>query len=193
MSTVELQGIVEKLLLSQAETGRQIEATDRQMKATDRKIKELGKQIGGLGNKFGTFAEGLAYASIRKILREDFGMETVTPRFEIQKGGDSEEYDVLAYSNGGMNRGVVVEVKSLLDRRAIKQMREKMERLFEWMPEHRDKEFQGIVAYVDAAKEVRDAVLEEGWHLIHVGEDLFEVETPPGFKPRIYRATPSQS
>ena len=172
MSTAELQEIVEKLAISQAKT--------------DRQMKELGKQIGGLGNKFGTFAEGLSFASIRKILREDFQMETVTPAFEIQKGGEAEEYDILAYSNGGRNDGIIVEVKSLLDRRAIRQMRRKMDRLFEWMPEHKGKTFQGVIAYVYAARDIREAVSEEGWHLIHVGEDLFEVEDPIDFKPRIY-------
>jgi hypothetical protein len=157
-------------------------------KQTDKQLKELGKQIGGLGNNFGTFAEGLAYGSIRKILRDVFGMETVSPAFEIKKGGKSEEYDVLAYSNGEKNQGVVVEVKSLLDQRAIAQMRRKMEDLFEWLPEHRNKEFIGMVVFVHADHAAREAVLAEGWHLVQVGDDLFKVQTPKGFQPRIYRA-----
>lgn len=180
------------------ETDRQMKETDRQMKETheelkqltqqtDRQLKELGKQIGGLGNKFGTFAEGLAFSSIRRVLRETFGMETITPRFEIKRGNESEEYDVLAYSNGGKNQGVIVEVKSLLDFRAIAQMERKMDRLFDWLPEHRDKAFQGIVAYVDGGKDEREAAIEKGWHLIHVGEDLFQLETKEGFQPRMYR------
>jgi len=30
--------------------------------------------------------------------------------------------------------------------------------------------------------------LAQGWHLVHVGEELFEMKTPPGFIPKIYRA-----
>jgi len=30
-----------------------------------------------------------------------------------------------------------------------------------------------------------------GWHLAHVGEEWFEMKTPPGFVPKIYRAQQS--
>ena len=188
MSTAELKQLVESIAIFQRETDRQMKETDRQMKETDRKLKELGKQIGGLGNKFGAFAEGLAFSSIERILRADFGMEAITPRFSVVKGGECEEYDVLAYSNGETKQGLIVEVKSHLDLATIQQMKRKMEHLFRWMPEHRDKEFQGMVAYVEGSAAARQAVLAQGWHLVHVGEDLFELKNPPGFVPKIYRA-----
>ena len=202
MSTVELKQFIESTAISQRETDRLMKETDRQIKETDRivketalqmkesdrKLTELGKQIGGLGNKFGAFAEGLAFSSIARILRSDFGRESVTPRFSVIKGGESQEFDVLAYSNGDLKQGMIVEVKSSLDMAVIKQMKRKMDRLFHWMPEHRDKEFQGMVAYVDGSAAARQAVLAQGWHLVHVGEELFEMKTPPGFIPKIYRA-----
>ena len=195
MSTAELKQLIESIAISQRETDRivketslSIKDTDRQMKETDRKLKELGKQIGGLGNKFGSFAEGLASSSIERILRADFGMEAITLRFAVEKGGEGEEYDVLAYSNGETNKGMIVEVKSSLNLAIIKQMKCKMDHLFRWMPEHRDKEFQGMVAYVEGSAAARQAVLAHGWHLVHVGEDLFDLKNPPGFVPKIYRA-----
>jgi hypothetical protein len=194
MSTAELKQLIKSIAISQRDTDRQMKETDQivketalQMKETDRKLKELGKQIGGLGNKFGAFAEGLAFSSIARILRKDFGMEAITPRFAVEKGGEDEEYDVLAYSNGETNKGMIVEVKSSLDLATIKQMKRKMENLFRWMPEHRGKEFQGMVAYVEGSAAARQAVLAQGWHLVHVGEDLFELKNPPGFVPKIYR------
>ena len=202
MSTAELKQFIESIAISQRETDRivketalQMRETEQivkenaaQMKDTDRKLKELGKQIGGLGNKFGAFAEGLAFSSIERILRTEFGMEAITPRFAVVKGGESEEYDVLAYRNGETNKGMIVEVKSSLDLATIKQMKRKMDHLFRWMPEHRDKEFQGMVAYVEGSAAARQAVLAHGWHLVHVGEDLFDLKNPPGFVPKIYRA-----
>ena len=184
----ETDRMVKETAVQMRETDRKMQETDRKMQETDRKLKELGKQIGGLGNKFGTFAEGLAFASIERILRTDFGMEAITPRFAVVKGGESEEYDVLAYRNGEENQGMIVEVKSSLDLATIEQMQRKMDGIFRWMPEHRDKEFQGMVAYVDGSAAARQAVLAHGWHLVHVGEELFEMKTPPGFVPKIYRA-----
>ena len=61
MSTAELQAIVEKLAISQAETDRQM----KESKTTvDIQLKELGRQIGGLGNKFGAFTEGMVSYTI---------------------------------------------------------------------------------------------------------------------------------
>ena len=188
ISQQETHRIVKETSLSIKDTDRQMKETDRQMKETDRKLKELGKQIGGLGNKFGTFAEGLAFSSIERILRADFGMEAITPRFAVEKAGEGEEYDVLAYSNGATNKGMIVEVKSSLNLATIKQMQRKMNHLFHWMPEHRGKEFQGMVAYVEGSAAARQAVLANGWHLVHVGEDLFDLKNPPGFVPKIYLA-----
>jgi len=57
------------------ETDKRFKETDERFKATDRQLKELGKPIGGLGNKFGGFTEGMAFPSMRRILRERFNLE----------------------------------------------------------------------------------------------------------------------
>lgn len=38
----------------------------------------------------------------------------------------------------------------------------------------------------DAAS--REAALAEDWYLVHVGDEIFQVDTPVDFQPRIYRA-----
>jgi hypothetical protein len=72
---------VRELRTAQRKTDRQLKETDEQLKETDRHLKEnlreLSTQIGGLGNKFGRFAEGLAFPSMEKILRQRFGLETI--------------------------------------------------------------------------------------------------------------------
>ncbi|WP_204369083.1 hypothetical protein [Methylocucumis oryzae] len=92
-------------------------------KETDRQLKELGKQIGGLGEKFGGFTEGMAFPSMTKILTEQFGMEIVTPRMKVKKGGDTLELDVFAYANSERNEAFIVEVKSHLQPEALTQLR----------------------------------------------------------------------
>ena len=64
----------------QAENRVDIKELRASQKETDRQIKELGKQIGGLGEKFGSFTEGMAFPSMKRVLRERFGMEFVSPR-----------------------------------------------------------------------------------------------------------------
>lgn len=189
MSTAELRELVASILLTQKETALQMKENRQAQKETDRQLKELGKQIGGLGNKFGSFAEGLAYRSIVRILQEKFGMnDFIAPGVQVRKDGQEEEYDILAYSNGGLNRGMIVEIKSNLRKEDIAQMKRKMDGVFQLLPEHRNKTFQGMIACVSGTADLKQQVLENGWHLAHIGEDLFELETPANFVARTYSA-----
>jgi len=84
--------LLAELTQAQKETDFQLKETDRQLKETNLELKELGKelgkQIGGLGQKFGSFTEGFALPSMDRILRERFGMETVSPRVRVRKNGE---------------------------------------------------------------------------------------------------------
>ena len=179
MSTAELLAIVEQLAVSQQET-------DRRQKETDRQLKELGKQIGGLGNKFGSFAEGMAYQSIKRILRDEFEIDDfVAPGILLRRDGKVEEYDVLAYSNGG--KGMIVEIKSKLEDKHVEQMDRKMAEVFDWLPAHRGKKFYGMIAYVSGPEAIKRRIMKNGWFLAHIGDDLFHLENPPTFNPRVYQ------
>ncbi len=183
VSTAELQEIVADL----ARSTKELRASQSE---TDRQLKELGKQVGNIGNKFGSFTEGMASKSVGKILRDQFAMETVG-YVKIAKQGRHEEYDLLGYSNGRVNKAIVVEIKSKLEINVLEQMERKMREVFDWLPEHRGKTFEGMVAYVHAERayenELREKILAKGWHLVSMGEDTFEVEDPKGFVATQYR------
>ncbi|GAB4033572.1 hypothetical protein [Spirosoma jeollabukense] len=92
------------------------------------------KLIGDLGNKFGSFTEGMAFPSMEKVLRERFGMTTVTTRYKTRRGSDTIEIDVLGIANGDINTVVVVEVKSHLKHRDIDQMLRILNRFTDFFP-----------------------------------------------------------
>ena len=73
--------------------------------------KQTQKHLGELGNKLGSFAEGLAYPTVERIMREQFGMEGVNPIHIRRKDGELE-VDALGYSNGSVNTVMVGEIKS---------------------------------------------------------------------------------
>ena len=171
----------------QDEWERQKVEAAKEQKKTEKMLEELGKQIGGLGNKFGSFTEGLGFNSIARILREQFGMEIITPMFNIRKHGREEEYDMLALSNGGRNEGFIVEIKSHLRLEDVQQMKRKTEELFEWMPGQRQTTFHAMIAYVTGDADIKRQIIENGWYLAHVGEELFEMEVPEGFQGKAYR------
>ncbi len=103
--------LLAELTAAQKETDKQLKEVSQQqkenaqqLKETDKQLKELGKQIGGFGAKFGSFTEGLALPSMETILRQRFGMEVISPSVRVSKEGQHLEIDVLAYTNGELNR-----------------------------------------------------------------------------------------
>ncbi|MBE9204167.1 DUF3782 domain-containing protein [Synechocystis salina LEGE 06099] len=164
----------------------QREEADRRFQKTDRQIRELGKQIGGLGQKFGSFTEGLALPSMETILREKFGMEVVTPSVRVSKQGKHIELDVMAYANGDVKTAIIVEVKSHARSESIGQLINHLQGFREFFPEHQDKKLYGILAAVDLSNAVREEVLKAGLYTARIRDEIFELDTPATFQPRIW-------
>ncbi len=195
MTDEELKALVASIAIAQHETDHQIQElrasqqeTDRQLQETDRQLrkqmKELGKQIGGLGEKFGSFTEGMAFPAMSRILTRKFGMEAITTRLKVRKGGKTLELDVFGYANSTLNRAIVVEVKSHLRAEAIPQMEQIMGQVRDFLPEHRDKQFYGMVAIVDGSDKLRREVMEAGFYLAEIHDEQFLLKTPADFVPK---------
>ena len=183
MTTENLQQVVADL----AEVQRRNEEERRRSSAeTERFLREVGRQIGSLGDKFGSFTEGMAFPSMRKLLEERFQMNVVAPRVRARREGRSLEVDVLAYSNAQVNEVYVVEVKSHLREDGLEQMKKILREFRYFFPEHKDKKVFGILAAVDAPEDLRDRVLREGIYLARVHDEEFELDVPKDFKPRAY-------
>ncbi|MBE8995494.1 DUF3782 domain-containing protein [Microcystis aeruginosa] len=189
----ELATAQAELTAAQKETDRQLKETDRQQKETDRRqqetdrqLKELGRQIGGLGAKFGSFTEGLALPSMEKILRQRFGMKVVSPSVRASEDGQHLEIDVLAYTNGELNTAYIVEVKSHAREESITQLKSILQRFRSFFPEHKDKKLYGILASVDLSPELREKILQEGFYVARIHDQVFELDIPDNFQPRPY-------
>jgi hypothetical protein len=182
----QLVGSQAQLVGSQAQlTESQAQLTESQ-KETDLQIKELGKQIGGLGNKFGSFTEGLALPSMQTILREQFGMEIISPSVRVKKSGENLEIDVLAYTNGDINKAMIVEVKSHVEEKSIAQLVKILEKFRTFFPEHQNKQVYGILAGVDMSEEMKNMAIEAGLYVAKIQDEVFQIDTPPSFEPRAW-------
>lgn len=173
-------------LAALAESGRRV---DRQIEAVDRQLEELGRQIGGLGNKFGTFTEGLAGASMRRILFDTFHVDSVASILHRRRkdGGRECKADMLGWSNGTDNRVIVVEIKSQLTLRDLDQLEALLLRLGEFFPEHRGKTAEGLVAAVGISDAMEAEVLRRGLHLAKSSDENFTLADPAGFVARRVR------
>lgn len=153
-------------------------------KETDRITKQNAKLIGDLGNKFGSFTEGMAFPSMEKVLRERFGMTTVTTRYKTQKGSDTIEIDVLGVANGAVNTVVIVEVKSHLKQRDIEQMVRILNRFTDYFPEQKGKKLYGILAFVDASEHVMQEAEKAGLYVARIHDELFDLLSQHDFSPK---------
>jgi len=170
----------------QKETDRQQKENAQQQKKTDKQLKELGQQIGGLGAKFGSFTEGLALPSMEKILRQRFGMEVVSPSVRVSKDGQHLEIDVLAYTNGELNTAYIVEVKSHAREESITQLKSILQRFRSFFSEHKDKKLYGILAAVHVSPGLREKILQEGFYVARIHDQVFELDIPDNFQPQTY-------
>ncbi|UZO74430.1 DUF3782 domain-containing protein [Microcystis aeruginosa str. Chao 1910] len=168
------------------EVSQQQKENAQQQKKTDKQLKELGQQIGGLGAKFGSFTEGLALPSMETILRQRFGMEVVSPSVRVSKEGQHLEIDVLAYTNGELNTAYIVEVKSHAREESITQLKSILQRFRSFFPEHKDKKLYGILAAVHVSPELREKILQEGFYVARIHDQVFELDIPDNFQPQIY-------
>ncbi|MFM6628413.1 MAG: DUF3782 domain-containing protein [Microcystis panniformis] len=168
------------------EVSQQQKENAQQQKKTDKQLKELGQQIGGLGAKFGSFTEGLALPSMEKILRQRFCMEVVSPSVRVSKDGKHLEIDVLAYTNGELNTAYIVEVKSHAREESITQLKSILQRFRSFFPEHKYKKLYCILASVDLSNELREKILQEGFYVARIHDQVFELDIPDNFQPRPY-------
>jgi hypothetical protein len=171
----ELATAQAELTAAQKETDKQLKEVSQQQKKTDKQLKELGQQIGGL-----------ALPSMETILRQRFGMEVVSPSVRVSKEGQHLEIDVLAYTNGQLNTAYIVEVKSHAREESISQLKSILQRFRRFFPEHKDKKLYGILAAVHLSSELREKILQEGFYVARIHDQVFELDIPDNFQPRLY-------
>ncbi len=179
-SHTEAREEIKELRVFQQEVSRQIKEQWKQ-------IKEQGKQIGGLGEKFGGFTEGMAFPSMKRVLRERFRMEVISLRHQRRNGSGTMELDVFAYSNSRSNEAFIVEVKSHLREEGYERLLQVLHDFPTFFPEHSDKRLFGILACVDAPEHLERRVLRSGIYLAKIHDETFSIQVSEGFTPKSYQ------
>ena len=170
MSDQELKDLVASLAVAQQETARQ--------------IKQTQKQLGELGNKWGTFAEGMAIESIKKILKDKFNIPVISRNVQKRINGESIEMDAFGYENSTINTAVIVEIKSHLREDAIEQIERIMADFPKFFPDHADKKLYGILACVHAPDNIKNLLRKKGIYLAVLHDDVFELCDFKNFTPK---------
>lgn len=187
----EIRAILKEVTEKQKEITDQQKGIADQQRENDREINRVAKLVGEIGNKFGSFTEGMAFPSMDKVLRKQFGMTTVTTSYTTEAGSDTLEIDVLGLANGELNTTVIVEVKSQLKRRDIDQMLKILDRFRQLHPEYATKKLYGIIACVSGSKEQGEEARKAGLFVASIHDEVFGLKTPAYFVPRNFAEQPA--
>lgn len=159
---------------------------DRMIANLNRSMNYANHQLGKLGNQLGALNEAAFYPSLERALREDFHMEIIAPNVCARRKGEELELDILAYANGEVNTAFDVEIKTALDQEAIEQILDHLHRFPRFFREHRGKKLYGVLAAVKVPPALRKRVLRQGLYLATIKDDVFDIQRPAGFEPRVF-------
>ncbi len=160
------------------------ERLTQEQELTAKQIRQTNKKLGELSNKWGTFTEGMAGESIRKILREKFKITNTSFRVSVSKNGESIELDGFGYANGTENVAVVVEVKSHLRDDAIEQIEETLANFGKFFPDHASKRLYSLVVCVHSQTTLENVLRKKGIHLAVMHDGIFTLNSFKNFTPR---------
>ena len=202
----DLKQMIADLLRSQVETDRKFQETDRKFQETDRKFQETDRRFREterlLNEKFqetdkrikeafnlfegqwGKLMESLVEGDLVRILRER-GID-ISDTFTRRKGnrnGKSFEFDIIAHDTTEI---VIVEVKTTLRAKHVQAFLNKMDQIKELLPEYKDYQIMGGVAFL-RAEESCDAMAEKrGLFVIRATGDSAALVNKPDFVPKVY-------
>jgi len=159
----------------------QSQETDRRFQETDKRIKEAFNLFEG---QWGKLMESLVEGDLVRILRErGVDVTDTQTRRKGNKNGKSFEFDIIANDNTEV---VIVEVKTTLRAKHVKAFLNKMDQVKELLPEYRDYQVMGGVAFL-RAEESSDAMAEKrGLFVIRATGDSAALVNKPGFVPKVY-------
>ena len=163
------------------ETDRRMAETDQQMKETDRRMKKLQYMFTGhWGKLMEVLVEGdLVHLLQKKGIRVDRTFSNIKGEFQDQRW----EIDILAV-NG--QEAVVVEVKTTLTQKDVKQFIKFMKLFTILNPEHKDKKIYGAVAFLKANNSADIYAEKQGLYVIKAVGSSSSIINKDSFKPQTF-------
>ena len=176
------------------ETDRQFKETDKKFKETDSRFKETDKQfketdkklnkaIAMFTTQWGKLMEALIEPSCLKLFKDrGIDISRTYTNVKVEQQDLQGEFDIVL-ANG--EEVVIVEVKTTLTPKYVDEFLEKLDRIREFLPEHRDKTIYGAVAGIKYENSSDRYAYKNGlFVLVNKGEDIIKIANKKDFEPR---------
>ena len=163
------------------ENAVQMKETDKRMKETDRRLKKAEALF---TTQWGKLMETLVEGDLLKLLKQkNITVTSTTMNMKVQHQGENWEIDILA-SNG--EEMVMVEVKTTLSLRNVKDFIYKLNKFTTWKPRYKDTKMYGAVAYLKADQGSAQYAEKNGLFVIRATGSSSSIINKKGFKPKIF-------
>ena len=167
------------------------EKKDRDFEEMKEERRQHNLEMGRIANKHGLMAEDLVAPSICRIMKQALGIDKKIVcvdyvRVKRTYRGDTSrlrEFDVVAEC---LDYVLVNETKSTLIPTDVDTLINTLGLFRDYFPEFRDRKLVGAVASLFIDPGIVNYATKRGIIALAVGEDLMDIQNPPGFKPAVW-------
>jgi len=170
------------------ETDLKFQETDRQFKETGLKFQETDKKMKALQELFegqwGKLMESLVEGDLIHLLdKRGIRVSDTSTRRKGTRNGESYEFDIIAHNGEEI---VIVEVKTTLRSKSVKQFIERLQRARHYFPEFRTYRIFGAVAYLRVEQASDQYAQNQGLFVIQATGGSAAIVNPMGFQPHTF-------
>jgi hypothetical protein len=181
----ELKQLIKALVAAQEEDRKQFEESSKevreQFKETDKKIKQAFELF---ESQWGKLVESLVEGDLIRILRErGIDVHDTSQRRKGHHNGHNFEFDIIAH-NG--NTIVIVEVKTTLRVRDVKNFLQRLRQAKTWMEEYQHFTIYGAVAFLRQDGNSDSFAENQGLFVVRATGNSASISNTPDFQPRIF-------
>lgn len=147
-------------------------------------VAQATQAVNALTSRWGQFVENLVAPGVVRVFQErGIGVYKTAQRVRAKKGGEHLEIDVLA-TNG--TEVVVVEVKSRLTQKQVRQCLKNLDRFKTFFPEYQNHCVYGAIAAIEIDSQVDTFAHNQGLFVIQQAGDHIAISNPTVFMPRTW-------
>jgi predicted AAA+ superfamily ATPase len=169
---------------SSLETDKKFQETNKKFQETDHQMKNLMKKMSEAESRWSRFVEALAEGSLIRLLKSrNINVKGTAQREKSFYNNRQYEIDIIA-KNG--NDIVVVEVKTTLRPKDVKEFVRELLVFREAFPDYSQKNIYGAVAYISVEGEAALYAAKKGLFVIKSAGEGGILQNEIDFKPRIW-------
>ena len=194
-SESEMNVFQEEMRRSREKSENELHAFREEMRLSREEIKrenrEFNRSLGEIANKHGRLVEDIVAPSLCRAMKLALGFDENTPCLANERvkrlfhGNFAKlrEFDVVVECADYV---MINETKSSLSSKDVNNLIAVIAQAREYFPEFRDRKIVGSVASLRVSRSVVNFATKKGIFAFGIGDELMDLQNPPGFKPAVW-------